>query len=172
MTKTLADLKRDLHTGRALTVTAYRFNDHKHLNVRRFVVKVQGNAVELNADPTAKHGSRLDFPKATLCDYDGEKLVIYDPGRRPLTPEEKRVMDNAPSHRPENRKQVEIDALTDGSQMFWRDKAHFKQAGMEHLFGCGTVRGQRLIHDGQNDPTIEDDRIKGEMLLTYTVHSN
>lgn len=113
--KTLADLKRDLQLGTAVELV--KFNSEiaipERLQGIRYVVKVKSNGVEFNKDKTATKGSFMDYPKATLCEYDGNTLTLYHAGVRELTETEKRILDNRPSRRPENREQVEMEALAD-----------------------------------------------------------
>lgn len=168
MNKTLADLKRDLTVGVSLTLTEAPGNaGHRYLGVKRYVIKTQTNGISLAADPAAKSGSFLDFPKASLLEYDGEMVRIYAPGRRPLTAREQAVLDNRPSRRPEYRAQVEQDCLTDGSTMYWKDREYWKTLeGGAFLYLNERQGGKRM---DWNDNVIIDEAIKGDLILVYKV---
>ena len=167
--KTLADLKRDLSKGTVLTLTGGAYATDRInpiLNVPRYVVKTQGNAVVLNMDANATNGSWLEFPPARLLTYDGDTFTVHMPGTRPLTADEQRVMDTMPSKRPENRERVANDLMTDGSQMYHADRAHTRAHNMTHLDGFETVRGLRY---DWNSNLITDETIKGPVTLAYHI---
>lgn len=172
--KTLADLKRDLTIGSSLTlVSRYGQTEGKNIGVERFVVKKNTVGLYLNIDKTATKGSFLDWPKASLLEYTNGTITIYASGFRPLTEKEKQIIKD----QPQDKKQDEIDILTDGSTMFYRRKAYFLRSGKEYLFGCKTQAGKRLKHgsrktveDGSfEDWAIDDDNFKGEIGLVYKV---
>ena len=164
--KTIADLRRDLSIGTQVTLTYAQFT-HKFLNVPRVVIKLQSNGVVLALSATDTKGSFLDFPKASLASYtiDGD-LNIYEAGTRPLTPAEQRVFDTMPSKLPEYQQQVSDDMMTDGSQMFYKDRRHTKDNKMEYLDGFDTIRGLRYDH---NTKLIIDETIKGKLSLSYKI---
>lgn len=167
--KTLADLKRALHVGAQVTLTGGTLDriDSPIHGIPRYVVATQGNAVQLNADANARGGSFLTFPPARLLTYDGDTFTVHAPGKRPLTPAEQACMDSMPSRQPENAEQVATDIMTDGSRMFHMDRAHTKRHGMEHLDGFETVRGLRYDF---NTRTIQDETLKGDAELIYTIN--
>lgn len=166
--KTLADLKRDLQVGTAVEMVNFHNGQDipEKLQGIRYVVKVKSNGVEFSKDKNAIKGSFLHYPKATLCEYDGENLRIYESGTRELTAWEKSIRDNVPSDRPENKEAVEWEARTDGSGFYWKDKAYYKENKAEYLAGYETVRGLRYNY---NDKNIIDDNIKGELSLVYKI---
>lgn len=164
--KTLADLKRDLKIGDSLTlVEAPTMPEHRFLNVKRYIVKKQGNGVYLNTDKTALKGSFLEFTNAKLTDYDGDTIKTYTAGERPLTEEEKRVFDNKPSKRPENKGRIEMELMTDTNGSYWLDKAYLKEMNMPYLMSS-TGQTKRLNY---NDMTITDEQLKGDLELSYII---
>jgi len=166
--KTLADLKRDLKLGTKITKTShYGKTEGKLIGVERYVVKVKSNSIEFSKNKEDTRGSFLDYPKASLTEYDGETLKVYCSGLRDLTAQEQAILDNVPSRRPENAKQVEIDMLSDGSCMFYADKRYLKEMDSEHLSGHETVRGLRY---DWNKKKMLDDNMKGECILTYKIN--
>ena len=166
--KTLADLKRDLQIGDKIVMTFNRLNiesKNKLLNVERYIVSKNTTGIKLNIDKDAKTGSFLDYPKkATLCEYDGETLKIYDAGIRDLTDKEKNILDNLPSKRPENQEAVYNEIMTDGSSFYWKDKAYLSDNDAEYLTGYETIRGLRYDF---NTKKIIDESIRGDLSLSY-----
>lgn len=165
--KTLTDLKRDIKIGDSLVlVEAPNMPNHKYLNLPRYIVKIQTNAICLNEDKEAKSGSYMDLPNAKLIEYDGETIKIFEPQNRPMTTEEKYIFDNMPSKRPENAERVANDMLSDGSSMYYADKKYLKDNGMEYLSGGETIRG--LYQNSDN--TIRDEHLKGQLILSYKLN--
>ena len=165
--KTIADLKRDLTIGASIEMVHFHAQEiPERLQGVRYVVKVKSNGIELNKDKTATKGSFLDYPKASLCEYDGENLRIYESGYRPLSDREQAIIDNVPSNRPENKEQVIHEAMTDGSGFYYKDKAYYKEHDAEYLAGHETVRGLKYDY---NTKQIKDDTIKGELSLAYKI---
>lgn len=95
----------------------------------RTIDKVQSNGIKIA-------GSFLDFPKANACDFDGQRLKIYETGWRKLTEEEKQAL--AEWHEikqtPQYKEQLERDLMTDTSGTYWQEKNFFEQKGMAYLF--------------------------------------
>jgi hypothetical protein len=168
--KTLADLKRALVIGAAVKMTSY-FGDsdrkNKLVGVVRYVVKVNTTGVYLAEDKTATKGSFLDWPKASLLEFDGKAFKIFQSGVRPLTDTEKRILDG----KPVDAKQSEIDMMTDGSQMFYREKRYFSEVEKGkymYLFGCHRLCGKLLTWNREtNEQAIDDDDYKGVIGLEY-----
>jgi hypothetical protein len=165
--KPLTELKNDLTKGRALILIWAKEENHRYLNIKRYIVGKQSNGVTLNIDKDASGGSLLSFPRASLVDYceDGT-ITIYNNGVRDLTMEEKAIISVKPSNRPENAERVKNDLLTDGSQMYWADKRYFQDRNMAHLSGGSTrVKGMFLNCDGK----IDDINKRGEAVLKYKI---
>jgi hypothetical protein len=115
----------------------------------------------------------MDFPaKATLCEYTGDELTIFNAGYRELTQSEKDIMANAPSKRKENEQQVKNDIMTDASWCYRHDKQYFKENNAEYLEGHKTVRGLYLDfneHNQNNPLCLRDEKIKGTLELKYKI---
>jgi len=78
--KTLADLKRDLVIGSTMTlISRYGQTEGENIGVQRFVVKKNTVGLYLNPDKEAKKGVFLDWPKASLLEYDGQTIKVYIP---------------------------------------------------------------------------------------------
>ncbi len=171
--KTLADLKRDLKVGVKIKMI-FNHNEgnseriKQYMQVERYIVKTKSNGVEISKNKEDKKGSFLDFPKASLTEYKDNIFTIYGAGFREMTKEEKRIRDNVPSHRKENKEAVMQEALCDGSGFDWKDKQYYKDNNAEYLAGHETVRGLCYHY---NTEKIEDDTIKGEKELAYEIIS-
>ncbi|MDD5458867.1 MAG: hypothetical protein PHF37_05715 [Phycisphaerae bacterium] len=167
----LADLKRALSLGTGIVMTGclgVTKTQSARLGAVRYVVKVNTIGVELAEDKTATKGSFLAWPKASLLEFDGKTIKIYQSGTRPLADIEARIM----AGKPVDAKQSEIDCLTDGSTMFRREQAYFRtveDGKFFYLFGTERQCGKRLTYarDAANTPMIDDNDCKGVMSLEY-----
>ncbi len=173
--KTLADLKRDLTVGTIMQMTYSSNADNSErlkalLNIPRYIIKKNTTGIVLSPDEHAIKGSHLEYPaKATLCEYTGDTLSIYEAGYRPLTADEQRIRDNVPSKRKENAEAVHNEMITDGSSFFYKDKQYYKENNAEYLAGHETIRGLRYNYNEQN---VYDESIKGELSLSYKIIKN
>lgn len=159
--KTLADLKRLLKEGTIVKMT--HGPNPKLVGKRRQVVKVQSNGIFfVDPDDNSSKKSFLEFPKASLLDFDEQGFRIFDAGLRDLTDGERACMDNEPR----DAKQEEYDALSDGSTMYFRRKNYYLKSDYPWLFGHETVRGKKYIF---HEKMVRDDDIKGQLVLAYEV---
>ena len=166
--KTLADLKRDLKIGSSLTLTQSEVWTHKFLNISRYVTKTQWNGVYLNTDKNGKGGSFLELPKASLVEYDNDTIKVYYSWYRECTNEENSIRDNAPSRLPENKERAIMEAMTDGSGLYYLDKSYFAKSNAPWMSWHDTIRGQ---HYDYNRKMVRDDNIKGILSLSYVLNS-
>lgn len=170
--KTLADLKRDLNKGDKIIMTFNAMEGSsdrikQFIGVKRYIISKNTTGIKISPDKNATKGIFLEFPKkASLCEYDGETLKIYDAGFRELTEEEKRVKNNVPSRREENKEAVYNELITDVSVFYWKDKQYYKENNMEYLSGHETIKGLRYHY---NTGMIEDESIKGLLSLEYKI---
>jgi hypothetical protein len=161
-TKSLAWLKEKLKPGVALKMVASQNPNNKFLGIVRYVIKAQTNSVALAKEKNAsiKEGSWMEFPPASLIEVNEKGFTIYNPGKRLMTADEKRVYDN----RPIDKEQSERDMMTDGSVMFYREKAYFANSAYPYLNGHGEQKGKRFDYSTKQ---IIDNKIKGELSLAY-----
>jgi len=124
----------------------------------RKVKRVQSNAVVL--DKNGKD-SFLEFPPASLVEFDGKRFTFYAVGYRPLTAEERAIVDGEPK----DAKQDEIDVLSDGSTMYYRRKRYYAEKDADYLF-AGHGKGKRLYHEGDKR-VIRDPAVQGRPELVY-----
>lgn len=159
----LSELKRKLQKGTAIKMTFNSLSGHSaKLNKIRYVVKVSTTGVYLNENKDEIKGSFLEFPKSSLLEMNEKGFKIFITGKRDLTEEEQNILNNEPSRRKENEEKCKIDLLTDGSQMFYKDKYYHKEH--DSLWKYGKVKGLRYDY---NENKMFDDNIKGDLSLEY-----
>ena len=172
--KTRAELFRDVKAKRITLELIERWgsrNIYENMQGKRTIGKVQTNGFYLiNKDGKE---SFLDVGKASLMEYTENELRIYAPGCREMTEVEKQIMKEWEKiENTENYKEQErIDLLSDGSTTYYIKKRFFKDKKMEYLMGTGNG-AKRLIFskycNGEKD-CIQDDNVKGNLLLVYKV---
>ena len=93
--KTLAELRRDARSGR-MSVEMLEWYGKTGEDIKpilRGIRKVEGaNSVALLLKNNEGNTSELRIKYATLVEYDGENLTVYDAGHRNLTEEEKKIL--------------------------------------------------------------------------------
>lgn len=163
MKKTLADLKRDAAACRIALEIVERFGDtgeaipEKMRGIRR-VVRV--NTVGLFLLNSDGRESEMRFSAASLVDYDGETLTIYNPGKREPNAEEKAVL-------------AEEKTLLESKQNsydggFWAKKAFYAKCACPWMAGWDEIRGKKYeTFSG----LVRDSAIKGDPILRYKVHN-
>ena len=129
----------------------------------RAIVKVQTNAVYLEGPENNGKGSYLPIPPASLIEYDGKTLSIYDPGMREMTEEEKRNLKDAENER---KRYQEQNPYVDS---FWHMKDYYRKCSTPWIyFGNGEIKGKRAAQ-GNDTGKIIDNKIKGKLVLKYAV---
>lgn len=154
--KTLNNLKRDLKVGAIIERLYNKVGKIK--NPIGIITKIQSNGLYIDKN-------FLDYPMASLLEYDGEYITIYEVGSRQLTEKEKAIIKNAPSNRPENKQQAINEMLTDGSGLYWKDKAYYKEN--DALWYYGQSKGLRYSHN--DGGKMYDNKIKGDVSLKYRI---
>ena len=166
--KSLAELKREAKTGKLYGEMVYWFGDviPERLQGKRQIV--DSNTVAIFFLTKDGRKSELRFDAASLVEYDGDTLTIYDAGLRELNADEQKIMNEweAIASTEEYKHQAEIDAYTDGSSTFWQKKAFFENRDHAYMLGYETQRGKRYIYGEQK---IRDNAIKGKMLMQYAI---
>lgn len=176
----LARLRNDARSGKMTLEMLVRLgepstdeNTPERLKGIRKVVGANTVAVKLlTADGSRE--SELRIERASLTEYDGETLSTFYPGRREMTPEEKKVMLEwkAVEDDPEYQERLKWDCLTDGSSCWWKKKSFFEKAGMTYLLGYEKVRGMKLdsraYYEGE-EKCVVDDSVKGPLMMKYKV---
>ena len=176
----LARLKRDAASGRMSLEMLVRLgepatdeNTPERLKGVRKVVGANSVALKiLTADGTKESELRLD--RASLTEYDGETLSTFYPGLRPMTADERKVMNEwkAIENDPEYQERLKWDCLTDGSSCYWKKKRFFENAGMTHMLGYEKVRGMKLdaraLYEGEENCVV-DESVRGRLMMQYRV---
>jgi len=164
-TKTLAELKRDAKSGKVYMEMIERFGSTDipdKLKGKRQMVDANTVCVKFLNNDGKKSELRIDA--ASLIEYTDTELTTYLPGLRDLTSAEKDVMDSWESKR--DKRQEEIDMLTDGSTSFYRHKHFFIDAGFEYLLGYNTKQGKKYDF---NTKKVRDNKVKGDVELKYKI---
>jgi hypothetical protein len=172
MKKSLAELKRDAKAGRLSAEMVIRCGGTdipERLQGKRKLVDANSVSIFfLNSD-----GKKSEMPikAASLLDYTDDFLTIYYPGKRELNAEEQAVMKkwNAIANTEEFKRQSEIDALSDGSCTYWKEKHFFQDSGYEYLFGTEMKQGKK--RDYQTGLII-DNAVKGDIEMQYKLYQN
>jgi hypothetical protein len=163
--KTLNELKRDLQGGNIILVMTKNSCSDRLIGKKRKVVESQSNGISFidPDDPTSKK-SFLAFPKASLLEYDGEYIRIFNAGKRELTEDEKAI--KAGYEKIRDKKQEERDLLADSNCSFFCEQAYYLKYDAEYLIGHTTQRGMRFDY---RSGLVRDDKVKGELSLEYKV---
>jgi hypothetical protein len=163
--KTLAELKRDAKSGKLFAeMTVFCGGDEIPERLRGVRQIVDSNSVGIFFLNANGKKSELRIPSASLIEYTGESIILYGAGLRELTSEENATFDKWETMR--DRKREEIDALTDGSGEYFREKRFFESSKMEHLLGNHTVRGMKYDH---NTKKVYDNKVKGMVDNVYKI---
>lgn len=175
--KTKAQLLRDAKSGRLRTVISY----HASFDGRKLPDRLQGVRPIVDANSVAiffgcGDGGRSAcyLPTAKLIDYDDDHISIYSPGYRKPTPAEARALDDWEkiAERPDYKRQLETDCLTDGSTTYYMRKRFFADRDMLYLLGYEKQRGCILDRNRLDLPDfIKDDSVRGELSIRYDIIS-
>lgn len=172
--KTRAEFFRDAKTQSITLELIERFGSKdikEKLQGKRKVGKVQSNGLYLINENGDK--SFLELAKASLMEYTGNELRVYNAGCREMTEKEKQVMKEWEkiSNTEDYKRQAQIDAMSDGSSTYYTEKRFFTNKKMEYLMGVSN-RAKNLIfskyHNGEKE-CIRDENVKGEVILIYKV---
>lgn len=161
---TLAQFKRDAASGKMGLQLLERYGKTIDSGINP-VVKVQSQSIGLQKGDKISY---LDIPYASLVEYDGEFLKVYDIGSRPLNAEEKAIMAawEKKANTPEFKERERIDALSDGSGTYYTKKAFFMNSSCPYLF----IDKPNLKYN-YNKKEIYDAKVKGSCILKYKVYS-
>ena len=162
MGMTLAQLKRDANSGSLALEMVERYGDTgeaipERLRGRRKVLKANSvGLILLNADGKE---STLDIDSAKLIDYTDDTLVVYNPGLREPTDEEKKVLDGIRSIY-----QKYANTYNGG---YWQGKDFGMKSSCPWMLGYDKIRGKRYeSHNGM----VRDNAVRGEQCLKYKVY--
>lgn len=164
MKKSLAQLKRDASTGNMSLILIERFGESNESTIppkmagARKVIGVNTVALKLlNHDGKE---SELRYNPASLIEYDGDKLTVYNAGKRSLTDDEANVLKKANEERALYRERNPY------SESYWHMEQFFANCPYPYLDGFEMKQGKRYNHC---DNTVTDNAVKGEAILKYRV---
>lgn len=172
--KTRAELIRNAKSGEFTFELIERYGSRK-LNVllqgKRTVEEIQTNGFYLVDNEGRK--SFLNIPKASLIEYDGDELKIYNPGLRSMTDKEKSVMEEweVITETDDFKRKKVADMLSDGNSTFREKTRFFESKNMLYLIG-NKDKGMELDlwkYLGGEEKCIRDEKIKGDVILVYRV---
>ncbi len=112
--------------------------------------------------------SELPIGRASLVEYDGNNLTLYNAGYRDLNDNERKVMNEWQEHckTKEYKQKENIDKNIDTSMSYWDKLAFLEKRNMEHLMGtdkkCGLIYIARLNK-------VQDDSLKGDICMKYEI---
>ncbi len=137
----------------------------QNLNPRK-IVKVQTNAIYLEGSENNGKGSYLEIPAASLIEYDGNTLKIYDAGIREMDEEEKKNCKLADEERKRYQKENPY------SDSFWHMKRFYEACSTPWIYigALKAIKGKRA-GQGSDYGKIIDNAIKGALVLEYKVIS-
>ena len=163
--KTLADLKRDAKSGKIRLELIERFGKTGDEIPERLrgIREVAGvNTVAINLRNASGEESELRFGRASLIEYRGDMLTVYNSGYRPLTEEERAIVAGEEAFREEFQRNNPY------SEPYWAIKKYYKDSSCPWMAGFETVRGK---HYQRGEDRVRDDAVRGEVVLRYRVHA-
>lgn len=134
----------------------------KHV-VAKTINKVQTNAIVLNSPDSG--ASWLEFPPASLVEYNRNILRIYNAGYRLFNAKEKAALMEWESLR--DIEAEERDAISDSNSQFYRQTQYWENKGMSYMYSTQKINGLRRE---LTENVVLDSRIKGELALEYNVY--
>lgn len=161
--KTMVQFKRDAASGKMRLELFERYGKTDFPETFKGVRNVvKTNSVEITLVNQDGVKSVMRYGRASLMEYDGDTLVLYNPGYRDLTAQEESIL-------AEWRKiKEEYVAKNPYGNAYWKMKDYFDNCPCPWLAGFEPVRGKELVYDGDKRK-IRDSSIKGEAILKYHV---
>lgn len=176
---TLSELKREAKNGTVKFELIERYGETgeqipERCRGVRTVAKVNTVAITLKTE--SEQTSELRYPAATLIDYDGETLTIYDPGTRELTQEEQNEFKKY------HRELEQYKEKYPYSNPYWFGNGYKKNSPYPYLMDFDKHNGKRVKWEKPTEnsdpemiyrgfvPVIIDDAIKGNAILKYKIH--
>lgn len=182
MNNTLAAFKRRVNDKNKnpikLEVISY-YGSHDNIPEKLKGVRevINCNTACFNIQNANGSPSRLDVPRAALFEWDTQNNIIriYNSGSRTLTAQEKKILNDwkAIEQTESYQKQSNIDAISDGSSCYWKQKRFFEERNAEYLMGTVKQKGAMLMpslfYNGE-PKCVQDDNVKGDIVIEYRVH--
>lgn len=160
---TLAELKRNAKQGNMVLELTERFGKTgdaipEMMRGKRKVVGANSDGVNLlNHDGQV---SKIHINSASLVEYDGETLMIYEAGIRDLNEEEQKILD-------ESRKvQEDYYEQNPYGNAFWKLQEFFSRSTCPYMSGMEKKCGKRYL---SHCSKVMDNAVRGPMILKYRV---
>lgn len=166
---TLAQLKREAKAGMLYGEMVERLGDTAIPEQLRGLRKiVDSNTVSITFLNASGKRSECRVERASLVEYKGDELIIYNPGYRPLNAEEAAVMEkwNQIRSTPEHQEREKIDLLSDGNSTYYQKKHFFEDSGKGYLMGSEEQKGCLFE---RSMGMVRDASIRGAVCLRYKV---
>ena len=162
--KTLSELKAIAKTNLYEAKLIYRYGEEIPERLSGWRKIVGSNSVAIFLLNNEGKQSELRIENASLIEFNDTILSIFEVGERELNEEELKLLQawKEITDTEEYKKQGEIDALTDGSQNYYKKKSFFRNA--EYMLGFDFSQGKRYNH---NTGKMYDKKVKGKIILQY-----
>lgn len=164
-TMTLAQFKRDAAKGNMYLELVERYgksgNDiPENLQGLRGVKRINSVSVYLQGRGSIIE-SELRLKRATLVEYDGKTLTVYQPALRDPNEQEQALLDQW------DKIQDEYMLKNPFGDPYWKRKAFFETSPFPYMSGYDSCQGKSYeSHLGK----VRDSHIRGEAILKYTVY--
>lgn len=159
--KTLAELKREVNTGKLKFEMIYRFGVAIPEKMQGLRQATRASSVAIMLLNNQGQESELRIDTAKLIDYDGETLTVYQAAERDLTEEEKAIKAKEVAYVDEYLKRNPY------GEPYWQEVAFYKEhKDFAYLSGWDEHKGKRYTYNGK----IFDKSIKGEKILQYKIY--
>lgn len=159
--KTLAELKREANAQSISAEMIYRYGEEIPERLRGIRKATRANTVAVFFQNADGRESELSIKAASLIEYNGDTLTIYEAGKRELNAEERAILQEYEQTR---KRYEEENPFSNG---YWFKVSFFNKAKpFDYLSGFETIRGKRYNYDG----TITDNAIKGNAIIKYKIY--
>lgn len=138
---------------------------HVENPITRTIKKIQTNAIVLNAPEKRGGVSWLEFPPASLVEYNRDVLRIYQAGNRLFNDVEKAALIEWETQR--NIEAEERDAISGSNTQLYRQMNFWKCKGMAYMYSMNKITG---LKRSLSDNVVSDNHIKGKLSLEYKIY--
>ena len=159
---TLAQLKRDADSGRMSVMLLWRFGatgDSIPQNLRGIRKIIRANSVGLIIETNGQE-SMLHIASAKLIDYDGKILTVYRPAYRPVTAEERFVLNTWNSY------ETQYFQKNPFGNTYGKRKEYFASSRCPWMDGITKKNGKLYL---AHKDKVLDQSVRGDMALQYEV---
>lgn len=155
--KTLAELKRDLKPDMKIKCVIHNIRPQRVGEVTTIREVRQSGFMQDN-------GRFIEFPLASLLDYDGKTFTVYSTGERDLTEYEKEMLDKL--HNCYTPEDSEADAYTDTNICYYKEQSFARDNDVEYLLGFNYHKGLKYNF---NTGRMLDNKLKGIVYYAFEI---